>query len=360
MKKGRITFENAGPPAGRFRTGVSLHSHTLHSHENLSFIDRLGRTIKPIRILLERLYGRYQRTHGHALDLDRAYWTPPLAPGEAHQLEHDHVARFEMNPLVSLTDHDSIDAALTLRVLDSFRDVPISVEWTVPFNETFFHLGVHNLPPETAAETMRELAAFTASPGTAQLPSLLEAIAANPASLIVFNHPCWDENVIGEERYQSYVADFCRLYHPWLHAVEFNGLRPWKGNADAIALAARTRKPVISGGDRHGLEPNTVLNLTNASTFGEFVEEVRSGMSNVLITNQYFEPFVSRVFRSTMDMLANYEGHCQNWVRWSDRVFYRCDDGDIRQLSAVWPRAAFGLWGGVQPSRTLSPAPPTP
>lgn len=343
MNRGRISFEQDGPPT-RFRTGVSLHSHTLHSHETLSFIDRLGRSIRPVRIVVERLERRYERIHGRTFDLTRAYWTPPLGPHDAWRLEHDHVAGFGLRPLVSLTDHDSIEAPVALRVLEDCRDLPVSVEWTVPFKETVFHLGVHNLPAASAVDTIDEFAEYTASPVAARLPVLLSRAASDPATLIVFNHPCWDENVIGKERYLSYVAEFCRRYDRWLHAVELNGLRPWKENMDVLALGTRTGKPVISGGDRHGLEPNTVLNLTNASTFGEFVEEVRAGTSEVFITDQYFDPLLFRVLRSVRDMLANYESHSRGWVRWSDRAFYQCDDGEVRQWSALW--AARG-WVGA-------------
>ncbi len=39
---------------------------------------------------------------------------------------------------------------------------------------------------------------------------------------------------------------------------------------------ADVETPVISGGDRHGCEPNGVINLTAARTFSEFAQEVRS------------------------------------------------------------------------------------
>jgi len=48
--------------------------------------------------------------------------------------------------------------------------------------------------------------------------------------------------------------------------LEINGLRPWSENRMAIDFAGECGKPVISGGDRHALEANTVLNLTNAAT----------------------------------------------------------------------------------------------
>jgi len=32
---------------------------------------------------------------------------------------------------------------------------------------------------------------------------------------------------------------------------------------------------LVSGGDRHGVEPNANINLTNATSFTEFVHEIR-------------------------------------------------------------------------------------
>ena len=53
---------------------------------------------------------------------------------------------------------------MLLRTVASSRHIPVSVEWTVPFGATAFHLGIHNLPSATGAEWMERLAAFTAMP----------------------------------------------------------------------------------------------------------------------------------------------------------------------------------------------------
>jgi hypothetical protein len=333
-----IHLEKNGFAAGRFRTGVSLHSHTLHSHEPLSFIYAYARKLGPVRVALDRGERRFANTNsGLKLDLSRAYWTPPLAAQDAWKLEHDQIQKhFGLRALVSLTDHDSIDAAMTLRVLDCFNTLPISVEWTVPYRETFFHLGVHNLQPDQARQTMDDFEAFTARPDDRKLPELLERVAADPASLIVFNHPCWDEKDLGHALHCSRAVEFGGRYGAWIHALELNGLRPWKENKEVMAMSAETGKPLISGGDRHGLEPNATLNLTRAYTFEEFVSEVRSGLSDVLFTNHYFEPFAARILQNVQDVMADHENHGRGWVHWSDRVFYVCEDGEHRAVSAQW------------------------
>ncbi len=316
----RLHFEPDQGVTG-FATGVSLHSHTLHSHEPLSFICRVPRA----NTLLSR-----------APDLTRAYWTPPLAERDAWELERAQIEeRLGMSAIVSLSDHDTMEAALSLRVLEQFRDLPVSVEWTVPYRNTFFHLGLHNIPAERARQTMGELAAYTANPIDQRLSQLLEQVASDLSTLVIFNHPCWDENKIGAEAHRTLATEFCQRFRPYLHAVEFNGLRPWKENREVVRMGEEIGIALISGGDRHGLEANTVLNLTNAGSISEFAEEVRGGASRVLVRKQYFEPFAARILQSVQDILADHENHGRGWVKWSDRVFYTCDDGRDRPLSAL-------------------------
>src|SRR5262249_20871932 len=152
-----------------YRSGVSLHSHTLHSRESLDFIYRLTNRFAPLRSVLRRGENRHRTLHGYELDLRKAWWTPPLSAYDAWRLETENMRnRFGLDGLVSLTDHDNIDAPLMLRVLNECRNVPASVEWTVPVAGTFVHLGVHNLPIESARSVMSELAAYTAQPKDSQ------------------------------------------------------------------------------------------------------------------------------------------------------------------------------------------------
>ena len=321
----------------QFRTAASLHSHTLHSQETLYFVHRLATRFRLVRSALEKGKAQYHAAHGTALDLNRAWWTPPLAPYDAWLLEHNEIQnRFGLNALVSLTDHDNIEAPLGLRVLDECRNVPVSVEWTVPYGPTFFHLGVHNLQPSIARWLMAELKSLTDTRRTMKIAGLLQALTDNNETLIVFNHPCWDENDIGGKEHMEWATEFVRQYGAFLHALELNGLRPWAENRLVLQMASELDKPVISGGDRHALEPNTVLDLTNAATFPEFVEQVRSGWTDVLVTNQYREPFGLRVLQNVEEIMRDHANHGRGWRRWSDRVFYRCDDGVVRPLTALF------------------------
>jgi hypothetical protein len=342
MKQTKIHLQ---PPAVRqqFRTAVSLHSHTLHSQETLFFIHRLAARFRLVRTALERGKARYQAAHGSALDLNRAWWTPPLAPYDAWQLERNQIEnKLGLNSLVSLTDHDNIEAPLGLRVLGDCHNLPVSVEWTVPYGPTFFHLGVHNLQANLAHQMMAQLRNLTESRHTMDLGSLLQTLASNRETLVVFNHPCWDENNIGQEQHMEWATQFVRQYGDWVHALELNGLRPWAENRGVLQMASELDKPVISGGDRHALEPNTVLDLTNAATFPEFVEQVRSGWTDVLITEQYREPFQLRILQNIEEIMQDHKNHGRGWLRWSDRVFYHCDDGVVRSLTTLFSNRVPG------------------
>lgn len=317
-----------------YQTAVSLHSHTLHSRESLAFLPRLAGKVPLLAAAI-----RWQQARCSVdLDLTRAWWTPPLSPAAALRLESEQISvLLSMEPLVSLTDHDNIDAIHSLAAIENDRRYPVSIEWTVPFRGSYFHLGVHNLAVAQAPEIVAAMHSYTSSPSHGLLAGILAWLDESPDTLVVFNHPYWDEKGIGAARHAALLSAFVKRYRGFLHAVEINGLRPWKENRLAIALGETLGLPVISGGDRHGREPNGLVNLTNAVTFSEFVEEVRSdGWSLPLILPQYHEPHARRVMQTICDVLRDEKEHGLGWTRWSDRFFYRCDDGSVKPLSALW------------------------
>ena len=326
------------PRSLMFLTAVSLHGHTLHSEECLDSVLKLAHAIPGIAPLIRRQEARYARVHCRQFQATSAWWTPPLAARQAHALEAGYITgELGLDPLVSLTDHDSIEAPMALRVLEATRDVPVSVEWSLPWQSTVFHAGIHNLDVATAQGTMCTLKAFTAHPEQDRLPELLEQLASDRGVLIVLNHPLWDETGIGEEPHRDALHTLLRRGRPWIHALELNGLRPWEENREVIALCSATGLPLISGGDRHGKEPNAVLNLTNAASFGEFVDEVRvDRRSTVFVTAHAAESRTLRIYRNLCDILRDDPAHSLGWTRWSDRVFYRRTNGEVQSLSSLW------------------------
>jgi hypothetical protein len=325
MTKFHLEWE--APPSRVFRTGVSLHSHTLHSRENLDFIYRAADKAAVLKCVLERGGRHFRSRHGEPLNLSRGWWTPPLGPHAAWELEATQLRKLGLHPLVSLTDHDDIEAPVSLQLLRESAGAPISVEWTVPFGPTFFHIGVHNLPQSEA----RWL--FDAMTKHKDVTELLAELSARPDVLLVFNHPMWDEKGIGDAAHRGAVDEFLRQNGRFLHAFELNGLRPWAENQRALLLARECSKPVVSGGDRHAIEPNSVVNLTNRATFAEFAEDVRAGVSDVLILRHYREAHGSRIFHNMLDVLRTYDQHVHGWRLWSDRVFYQMQNGLTQSLT---------------------------
>jgi hypothetical protein len=318
-----------------FRTGVSLHSHTLYSRENLDFIYQAVIKVPLLGAALRHGEQRYRRIHNQTLDLGRGWWTPPLGAHEAWCVEKTQIEGLDLTPMVSLTDHDNIEAPVSLQLLEECRGTPISLEWTVPFQQTFFHIGVHNLPPSRARAIFDELQRHTVQPDNRLLRELMAALASIPDVLVVFNHPFWDEKGIGSAAHEETVRQFLRLFRPHVHALELNGLRPWRENRKIISLARELGKPAVAGGDRHALEANALINLTHAATFQEFVDEVRGGWSDILILRHYRESHASRILHNTIDVLRTYDRHANGWRLWSDRVFYRGDDR-VRSLTELF------------------------
>jgi hypothetical protein len=271
-------------------------------------------------------------------DYSRLYWTPPLSAHQAFDLERSQIETvLGCRPMIALSDHDSIDAPLALQVLEETRATPISLEWTVPFRATFFHFGVYNLPPAHSAAWIRRMADFTANPDELQLRDLLAGLTQSRQTLVVVNHPVWDEKGVGQPVHDVHLIELLGVTRGFVHGLEINGFRPAWENRRAAALARGIGLPLIGGGDRHGKEPNSILNLTNAATFAEYVHEVRFARRNhVLLMPQYNECRRTRIVQSICDILSDDAHHALGWRRWEDRVFYRADDGSVLPLAEIW------------------------
>jgi hypothetical protein len=327
MEHDHVQFLWQTPAAAReYRTGVCLHGHTLHSKECLSFLPRYLDYVPGASLYMS---GRKREAFA------RAWWTPPLPPSAALALERGQIAALEQFPLVSLTDHDDIEAGMSLQVAHSRKEAPVSVEWTVPFAGSIFHLGIHNLPAPRERDWMAVMAGYTERPSEWRLAELMEALAKIPDVLIVLNHPFWLEEGVTDPVHRVALRRILRLCGQWMHAFELNGTRPWKENRDAMALAARHGKPIISGGDRHAGEPAACINMTNAAGFAEFVAEVRDGHSTVALLPHYREPMAARILTAIWDVLRPYPEYPDR-EHWTDRTYLQEEDGVARPLSVVW------------------------
>jgi hypothetical protein len=284
------------------------------------------------------------------IDYAASYWTPPLTPKLAFDLESRQIEKLGIAPMVSISDHDNIKAPMLLRTVPSARHIPVSVEWSAPYGGVQdFHLGIHNLPSAKAAEWMARLEEYTAHPSDERLTEILAALNDEPNVLVVFNHPLWDLFTIGAAKHNFLVNEFLQKNGQYLHALELNGLRNWDENRAVRQLAGQWNMVLISGGDRHGIEPNANINLTNATTFTEFVHEIRrEKRSRVLFMPQYAEPWKHRILRSTIDAIRDYPEFPQGSRTWDERVYHPNAQGVDTPLSQMWPKGSapfLAKWG---------------
>jgi len=325
-----------GPDLGRdTRAAVSLHGHTNRSKESLRFIPELARKGPMLHEALEKQCkkARFQ------VDFSRAYWTPPLSPKLAYETERNQIENtLGLKSLVSLTDHDNIEAPLMLRSERETAKTPISLEWSVPFQGTIFHLGVHNLPSGQALAIMDELAEYTQNPSDQRVCELLAILDELPGVLVVFNHPLWTQTCVGVHRDGQVLDRFLSRAAHFLHAFEINATRSTKENNRVAELAEQWRRPLVSGGDRHGCAASGALNLTRAETFCEFVSEVRLDQrSHVLLMPQYTEPVTIRTTRTLLDVIRNYPENPAGSRRWDERIFHPDGTGGPdRPVSSLW------------------------
>jgi hypothetical protein len=129
MKGSQISYLWKNPDAARsFNTGVSLHSHTNRSREALDFVVKVVSSDGFWGRLFQRLEGIHARHSVVKLDYANAYWTPPLTPRLAFDLERRQIeSKLDRSALVSITDHDNIEAPQLLRTVASARHIPVSV-----------------------------------------------------------------------------------------------------------------------------------------------------------------------------------------------------------------------------------------
>jgi hypothetical protein len=147
------------------------------------------------------------------------------------------------------------------------------------------------------------------------------------------NHPYWDAESVGPEQHRDSLAIFLQKYGHLLHALEVNGLRSRAENQQVLKLSETCDLPVVSGGDRHGCEPNAVLNLTAAATFADFVDEIRcERRSHIVLMPQYLDPLRHRLLQGAWHALSDAPGEFGR-RHWMTRVFIPGADGSPRPLS---------------------------
>ena len=325
------------------KTGVSLHCHTQYSREMLDFVPHYADKLPIISYFWSKERERYIKREGSPPDFSSGYWSPPLTPQEVYNLEKKQMNEIGLDAITSITDHDSIDGNVIINEQTDNEKAPISLEWTVPFDYGFFHVGVHNLPKQDAVQLTKTLLDYTFNKenhSTEKLNEMFTMLGEIPEVLVVLNHPIWDIEMVGKERHAVLLKNFLKEHGRHIHALEINGFRSWSENKAVIEMAEALGYPLVTGGDRHGCQPNTVINLTNSRTFAEFAEEIRvDKRSEIVLMPEYKQPLHSRQLQSFSEILKNYSEFPEGRQKWFDRVYFDIGDGEgVRQLSVHWKR----------------------
>jgi hypothetical protein len=349
------------------KTGVSLHCHTEHSKEMLDFVPHYAEKFPIISYFWKKERDQYEKNSGKGIDFSTAYWSPPLTAQSVYDIEKHQINQAGLDAIVSLSDHDSIGANVEVNKETENAKAPISLEWTVPFEFGFFHVGVHNLPKDRAVEITKTLLDYTfgENPTNEKLHEMFSLLNSIPQVLVILNHPLWDIEIVGKQKHEILLKHFIKEHGRWIHAFEINGFRSWSENKAVIEMAEALNIPICTGGDRHGCKPNTVVNLTNASTFEEFVAEIRvARRSEVVMMPEYSKPLHSRQLQSFSEILKLYPEFPEGRQRWFDRVYFDTGSGKgLSPLSAYgWKRGGptwlrWAIWTlGVLGSPRLRPA----
>lgn len=342
LKKTRVRIlHSAEKLSQKAASGVSLHCHTEHSREMLDFVPHYAAKLPIINFFWQRERKKYQEREGKEINFSTGFWSPPLTAQEVYDLEKKQINEAGLDALVSLSDHDSIAANLKVNEQTENAKAPISLEWTVPFEYGFFHVGVHNLPKNRADELTQILLDYTFNKENhtgAKLNEVFALLNSIPQILIVLNHPLWDIEIVGKEKHRILLDSFIKQHGRWIHAFEINGFRKWSENKAVIEMAEALNYPVVTGGDRHGCQPNTVINLTNSKTFDEFADEVRDGKpTEIVFMPEYKQPLQSRQLQSFSEILRHYPEFPEGRKKWFDRVHFDVGDGHgLRPLSVHW------------------------
>jgi predicted metal-dependent phosphoesterase TrpH len=295
------TYRECSHPDREFGYAVSLHNHSCHSVEKLAALNlvvKLG-FMRPLSGVLQRSFGL-----GGVPGLNYAEITfnPPYTPEDVYRIESSAAADWGFNGVhLTITDHDEFAGSLALlRGRPDLKGrVAIGEEVSVWYQGHLFHLGVSGLPESGIDETHSRIQ--SAARG-GRHDELFETLAAS-GCLVVLNHPLisWGP---GAEAIP--ITDLLTRYGWAIHALEVNGMRRREENDRVLELARQWRKPVVGGGDSHLLVASSIVSLSRAATYKDFIAEVKDGHAVPFVTPNYFAPLNWKLFLRVLFFMSRY------------------------------------------------------
>jgi len=269
--------------------------------ESLSFLNQVVKLafMRPMSGVLQRAFGVESVSRLNYSDI---VYNPPYTPEDVYEMESKAVAPLGFDGVhLAITDHDEFAAGPSL--LRSRPDlagrVGISEEVSMWYQGHLFHLGVSGLP-ETGIDEMHSRIQSAAR--GERHDELFETLAGS-GCLVVLNHPLvsWRKDSAGIP-----VTDLLTRYGWAFHAVEVNGMRSREENDLVLELAREWRKPVVGGGDSHLLVAGSMICVSRAGSFRDFIAEVKDGRSVPLVRSEYHAPLGWKLFLRVLYFISRY------------------------------------------------------
>jgi hypothetical protein len=303
------TYHECPYPKREFGYAVSMHNHSCHSVEKLAALNHVVQKtyMRPLSGTLQRSFGLGGISNLNYADIT---FNPPYTPEDVYRMEAAAAANWGYDGVhLAITDHDEFAGSLALLRgrPDLNGRVAVSEELSLWFQGHLFHLGICHLPENGAEQTHARMQAAARG---GRYDELFETLAAS-GCLVVFNHPLlpW-----GPEAKVIPATELLSRYGWAIHALEVNGMRPREENDRVLELAKQWHKPVVGGGDSHLLVASSIISLSRAATFQDFVAEVKEGRAVPFVTPDYFAPLNWKLtlrvlfFISRYRQIASYRG----------------------------------------------------
>jgi hypothetical protein len=181
-------------------------------------------------------------------------------------------------------------------------------------------------PLDLARAIFAELQALTAAPQMKAIADMLRALASDPGTLIVFNHPAWDEHGMGQARHLELAMLFLRAHGESIHTVELNGLWPWKENRLAWRMAQDSASR-LSRAEPACARAKHAFGFDRCGLLSRICGTSARRLVGCAHHYQYREPLALRILQSVQEILRDYETHACGWRRWRDPVFTNATTG---------------------------------
>jgi len=295
------SYRECSHPDREFSHAVSLHNHSCHSVEKLAALNQVVRLgfMRPLSGILQRSFG-LEGVSG--LNYAEITFNPPYEPEDVYRIESAAVAPWGFNGVhLTISDHDEFAGSLALLRgrPDLNGRVAIGEEVSVWYGGHLFHLGVSGLPENGIDETHARIQ--SAARG-GRHDELFETLAAS-GCLVVLNHPlvAWAPGSAAIP-----VTDLLTRYGWAIHALEVNGMRRREENDRVLELARHWKKPVVGGGDSHLLVASSIISLSRAASFRDFIAEVKDGHAVPFVTPEYFAPLNWKLFLRVLFFMSHY------------------------------------------------------